>query len=231
MRILRATLAECADLTGAVVAIDVLRSFSTAAYALAAGARAVVAVDTVAAAQALRRRWPGALTVGALAGGAPVPQFDLGNSPSLLAAHDLRGRTILQHTAGGVQALVRSQRAELVLAASLVCARATAEHLRAAAPDVVTLVVTGEWTDRDGDEDHACADYIAALLGGADPDPAPYAARVRASDFGRRFGSAAHPALPLADLECCAAADRFDFAMPVRRRAGHAMLLPARRPS
>jgi 2-phosphosulfolactate phosphatase len=79
-------------------------------------------------------------------------------------------------------------------------------------------MVTGIWVDRNGDEDHACADLIAALLRGEDPLRAPYEARVRDSDFGRRFCAGNDPALPRADLDACAQADRFDFAMPVHRR-------------
>jgi 2-phosphosulfolactate phosphatase len=88
----------------------------------------------------------------------------------------------------------------------------------------VTLVVTGVWTDRDGDEDHACADLIEALLRGDDPPRAPYEARVRACDFGRRFISGSDSHLPVADLDCCAAVDRFDFALAVRRTPGGAII-------
>jgi hypothetical protein len=51
---------------GAVVVIDVLRSFTTAAYALACGADEVMAVDSVAAARALRAGDPTALAIGAV---------------------------------------------------------------------------------------------------------------------------------------------------------------------
>jgi 2-phosphosulfolactate phosphatase len=40
---------------------------------------------------------------------------------------------------------------------------------------------------------------------------------VRDSDFGRRFSAGNDPHLPAADLDCCAAVDRFDFALPIRR--------------
>ena len=39
---------EVADVAGAVVAVDVIRAFTTAAYAFAAGARHIFLVDTVA---------------------------------------------------------------------------------------------------------------------------------------------------------------------------------------
>ncbi len=217
MKILRSDLPHCPDLCGAVVVIDVLRSFSTAAYALARGASEVVAVESIDAARALRALDRNALAIGAIGGGAPAPGLDMGNSPSQVAALDLRGRRVILYTAGGTRGLVACHHADVLLAASLVCADATAAFLRALAPPSVTVVVTGTWSDRDGDEDHACADLIEALLHGDDPPRAPYAARVRDSDFGRRFGAGTDPNLPAADLDCCAAVDRFDFALPTRR--------------
>ena len=48
-------------------------------------------------------------------------------------------------------------------------------------------------------------------------DPAPYIARVRASDFGRRFSAGSWEHLPPADLELATRADCYDFPMPVTR--------------
>ena len=219
MKVMRTDLAHGHELEGAVVVIDVLRSFSTAAYAFAAGAVAVVAAESIAAIAALRDHHPRSLTTGALPGGAPVEGLDFGNSPSQIAQRDLAGITLIQYTAGGVRGLVDCDHATQVLAGSLVCARATARYLQQLAPPVVTFVITGLWTDRDGDEDHACADLIAAYLLGEEPHPAPYAQRVRNSDFGRRFASGRYAHLPAADLDLCSAVDRFDFAMPMRRIA------------
>ncbi|NHC06733.1 2-phosphosulfolactate phosphatase [Azonexus fungiphilus] len=203
-----------------VVVIDVLRSFTTAAVALDRGAAAIHAVEAVAAAAALAARLDGALSIGAVGGGDPVAGFDFGNSPASLLAADLAGRPVVLSTAAGVRGLQRFGDARRLYAASLVCARATAAAILADGADEVCFVITGEWVDRDGDEDIACADYIEALLCGRTPDPADYARRVRESDFGRRFGQPGWPNLPGADLELCADADRFDFAMPVRRRDG-----------
>lgn len=203
-----------------VVVIDVLRSFTTAAVALDRGAAAIYPVEAVAAAAALAARLDGALSIGAVGGGDPVAGFDFGNSPASLLAADLAGRPVVLSTAAGVRGLQRFGDARRLYAASLVCARATAAAILADGAAEVCFVITGEWVDRDGDEDIACADYIEALLCGRTPDPADYARRVRESDFGRRFGKPGWPNLPGADLELCADADRFDFAMPVRRRDG-----------
>lgn len=215
----RADLADRVTLRGVVVVIDVLRSFSTAAYALAAGAHELVAVDSADAARALRAADDQALAIGAVGGGAPAAGMDLGNSPSLVAGLDLRGRRVILCTAGGTRGLQASVQADLLLAAGLVNASATAALLLQRAPAEVSLLVTGTWTDRNGDEDHACADLITALLRGEDPPRAAFEARVRDSDFGCRFSAGNDVHLPVADLVCCAVADRFDFAMTVQRQA------------
>ncbi len=207
-----------------VVVIDVLRSFTTAAIALSRGARAIFPVESVAGAAALAARMTHSVSVGAVGGGDPVPGFDFGNSPAALAEAALAGKNVVLTTAAGVRGLQRYAGARRLFAASLVCARATAAAIRAAKAREVCFVITGEWVDRDGDEDIACADYIEALLKSDTPDPADFAQRVRDSDFGRRFRSGAWPNLPLADLDLATEVDRFDFAMPVRREAGQLVI-------
>ena len=227
MEVRRADLATAPEPVDAVVVIDVLRSFSTAAYAFAAGARAIYPVGEMAHALALRADLPNALTIGAAPGGWPIPEFDLTNSPAAVAALDLSGRELIHCTAGGMRALTAWQGASWVFAASLVCARATARQVRRLAPARLTLVVTGKWTDRDGDEDSACADYIETLIRDGAAAAAPFEARVRRSDFGRRFTGAPDTAHPSADLQCCAVADRFDFALQVVRLGDRLALQPA----
>lgn len=217
------------DASDTVVVIDVLRSFTTAAVALERGARAVYPVEGVVAAAGLAARLAGSVSVGAVGGGDPVPGFDYGNSPSQLAEADVAGRPVVLTTAAGVRGLQRFHRAHHLFAASLLCARATAKAIRAARAREVCFVITGEWVDRDGDEDIACADYIEALLLGENAQADVFAQRVRDSDFGRRFAGGASPNLPPADLEIAADADRCTFAMPViRREDGHLVILKPR---
>lgn len=211
-----------------VVVIDVLRSFTTAAYAFAAGASTIYPVETVSGAYRLQRRFPDAATTGAVGGGDPVAGFDFGNSPSQLDGVRLDGRPLIQTTAGGVRGLSRFRHARALFAGSLVLGRATAQALLELQPAEVCFVITGEWVDRDGDEDVACADYLDALLRGDNPDPEPYAARVRDSDFGRRFQAGNNPSLPAVDLTLCAQVDRFDFALIATHADGRLQLRRSR---
>ncbi|MBP5997173.1 MAG: 2-phosphosulfolactate phosphatase [Azonexus sp.] len=212
------------DTRDTVVVIDVLRSFTTAAVALASGARAIYPIAGISTAMALRGRMPAAVSVGAVVGGDPAPGFDFGNSPALLLQADLAGKAVVMSTAAGVRGLQRFRQARQLYAASLVCARATAAAIRAAGAQEVCFVITGEWVDRDGDEDIACADYIESLLCGDQAAPAQFAQRVRESDFGRRFAAGTWPNLSAADLELCAQPDLFGFAMPVGQEGTHQVI-------
>ncbi|MEP7188460.1 MAG: 2-phosphosulfolactate phosphatase, partial [Roseiflexaceae bacterium] len=142
MHIERATNETCGLATGVVVAIDVIRAFTTAAFALATGARDIVPVGTVEQALELRTRFPDALLIGEV-GGYPIDGFDFGNSPSAFLGQDLAGRRLIQRTSAGTQGLVLSLKAETLFAGSLVCAAATARALARSRPAAVTLVATG----------------------------------------------------------------------------------------
>jgi len=219
MRIERATNDTCGTAAGAVVAIDVIRAFTTAAFALAAGARDIVPVGTVEEALALRARFPGALAIGEV-GGYPIDGFDFGNSPSALLDQDLAGRRLIQRTSAGTQGLVRSLKAETLFAGSFVCAAATARAIARSAPASVTLVATGVFPGRDGDEDLACADYLAALLRGEPSNIPALIRRVRDSGSGQLFTDPDDLVFPTSDLDLCVDVDRFDFALHVERRDG-----------
>jgi len=216
MRIRRATLETCHTATGTVVAIDVIRAFTTAAFAFAAGARDIVLVGEVEEALALRERFPRALLMGEVKGVQPE-SFDLGNSPSALIGLDLAGRRIIQRTSAGTQGVVRSTQAKALLTSSFVCAGATARYLMKQNPASVTFVITGAGVGTDGDEDAACADYVQALLRGETPGAAPFLQRVRNSTDGRFFAQMP-PRFPMSDLDCCLSVDHFDFAMVVERQ-------------
>jgi 2-phosphosulfolactate phosphatase len=223
LEIHKLSLDACHQATGVVVVIDVIRAFTTAAFAFAAGAQTITPVGTVEQALALRQHSPNAVLMGEVHG-LPVEGFDYGNSPSALVGVDLTGRHIIQRTSAGTQGIVRSANAEILLAASLCCAGATARYVRTLAPRELTLVITGWDHGARGEDDAACADYLEALVRGERPDPAPFIQRVRQSSEGIVVASNTRPGSPPADLECCVDVDRFDFAMLVSRQNGQLVM-------
>ncbi len=105
----------------------------------------------------------------------------------------------------------------IAIACSLAVASATARAIRAAAPELVTLVATG--SDRGHPEDRACAVYLEHVLRGETPDVAELLAPLHRTDRYRELAEGHWPGFPATDLDLCLAADRFDFAMPVERDA------------
>ena len=223
MQIERATLDTCHTADGVVVAIDVIRAFTTAAFAFAAGAKDIFPVGTVEEAFALRERFPDALMMGEVRGHRP-DHFDFGNTPSVLAQNNLQGQRMIQRTGAGTQGLVRSTKADVLLATSFVCASATVRYIEHLNPARVALVATGFAPE--GAEDDACADYLAALLRGEQPDTMPFLERVRNSYAGQRLSEPNDTSFPAADLNCCVDIDRFDFAMPVERQEDLLIMRP-----
>jgi len=219
----RATLETCAAASGVVVAIDVIRAYTTAAYALAAGAQEILLTGTVEEALALRHQIPGALVMGEVNGLRP-PGFDFGNSPSALVGLDFSRRTLIQRTSAGTQGPVRAMHASALFGASFVVAGATARAVRCLPPGEITLIATGVRPEDRGEEDVALADYLESLLHEQQPDPVPYLDRARRSQAAQKFLDSANAEFPADDLVCCLAVDRFDFALRIERRNGNLVL-------
>ncbi len=125
---------ELDGVNGAVVVVDVIRAFTTAAYAFASGAAEIYLVGTVDEALAFKAAQPGSLAMGEERGLRPNG-FDFPNSPAKVRAADLDGRTLVQRTSAGTQGVVRAVDASRLWAASLVVASATARATLALGPD------------------------------------------------------------------------------------------------
>jgi 2-phosphosulfolactate phosphatase len=196
---------------GAVVVIDVLRSFTVSAYALAEGARECLLVATITEALALQARMPGCV-VSAEEGALPVPGIPISNSPTQIKAADLKGRTLIQRSSAGTTVMAAVESAGELYAASLVVAAATVNALMSSRQQVLSLIASA-----DHPEDHACAAYMEGLIRGEHPDLDRLLQPLYESERYARAISGDWPGFPPSDLELALAADAFDFAMPVTR--------------
>lgn len=189
--------------TGVVVVIDVLRAFTTAAYAFHAGLSEIQLVATVEEAMAAAGFRMGEV------GGRLIPGFDHNNSPSRLVGRRLAGRGILR-TGSGTQCVMAATGASEVWLGSLVVASATARAL--ADRGEVTLVASGP--PHEGEEDLACADWIASLLQGTPCTRDAVVSAVRTSRAAAKHAPE-DPDFPPEDVACAVAIDAFDFAIKV----------------
>jgi len=224
MRFHYADLEDCHDAKGVVIVIDVLRAFSTAAYAFSRGAKEILLVSTVDEALSLRSVIPHSRAMGEV-GGLRPEGFDFGNSPTYIDETDLSGITMIHRTSAGTQGVVRSRGAEALLASSFVVAKATAQYISKLAAPEVTFVITGK-SYNGGDEDLACAQYLENLLKGSQPDINPFIKRVLESRDAFPHLDPAQREFPLSDLEYCTQVDKFDFAMPISRENGNFIMRP-----
>lgn len=223
MKFNRLTLDNCHTVTGIVLIIDVLRAFSTAAYAFSRGAKEIRLVSGVQEALDLKSQIPNAKAMGEV-GGLPPEGFDFGNSPTRILEHDLTGVTLVQRTGAGTQGAVRSVNAEVMLATSFVVAQATMDYVLRLNPGEITFVITGGMGN---DEDVACADFLEKQVTGQETEAQEYIRRVYASRDALEH-MPDHPQFPKADLDYCSRIDAFDFAMPIVRENGNLIMKPSR---
>ncbi|MCX6970553.1 MAG: 2-phosphosulfolactate phosphatase [Verrucomicrobia bacterium] len=203
----------------AVVVIDVLRAFSTAAVALDRGAAEIYPVLDVAEAFERRAREPDLVLMGET-DCRPIPGFDLGNSPVDAAAFPFSGRRAVQRTTAGTRGLVTCSAAPSLWAASFLVASATVAALKTSGAKSVAFIITGTVHYGHADEDVACAEWMTELLRGNRPPVEPFLDRVRESVAAATFMDPASPLHAPADVDFCARADVFDFALKVESAPG-----------
>jgi 2-phosphosulfolactate phosphatase len=222
MEIIHATGVEGArEARGLAVVIDVLRSFTVSAYALAGGARECRLVTTTDEARALAAVTPGAV-ICAEEEGLPVQGIAISNSPTQIHRTDLKGRILVQRSSAGTPVAASVRAGVDIFAASLVVARATVQACLLRRPTTLTLIASADYP-----EDHACAHYIEAVIRGETPDIEDLLQPLKKSERYALLKSGAWPGFPPTDLELALDPDRFGFAMPVTRTAGYLRLTMA----
>jgi 2-phosphosulfolactate phosphatase len=209
---------QAAGVTGAVVVVDVLRAFTTAAVALAGGARHIYLVADVDEALAFKAAVPGSLAMGEEHGRRPAG-FDFANSPTEVAAADVRDRVIVQRTSSGTQGVVAARSATRLWCASLVCASPTAAAVRSAGLGAPAYVITG-WSAAapgSGADDLATAELIERARCGEPLEAAATAHLVATSQEAGRTLAIGPGHVHPGDITHAIAVDAFDFAMEVTR--------------
>ncbi len=215
MKFNRYVLEDCHNATGIVLIIDVLRAFSTAAYAFSRGAKQIRLVSGIQEALELKANLPNARAMGEV-GGLPPEGFDFGNSPTRILEHDLTGVTLIQRTGAGTQGAVRAVNAGVTLAASFVVAKATMDYVLKSKPAEISFVITGGMGN---DEDVACAEHLEKLFTGQSITAELFIQRVKSARDALQHMEE-HPQFPYSDLDYCSRIDYFDFAMPIERKNG-----------
>jgi 2-phosphosulfolactate phosphatase len=169
------------------------------AYALAGGARECLLVTTTDEGRAFAAAIPGAL-LSAEEGGLPVPGIAISNSPTMIAAADVKDRVLVQRSSAGTQVTAAVPQGVDIFAASLVVARATVQACLLSRPKHLTFIASADFP-----EDHACARYMEALIRGETPDADRLLQPLRDTERYARLASGSWPGFrpPTSSLPSC----------------------------
>ena len=204
---------------GPVVVVDVIRAFTTAAYAFGSGAAEIYLVGDVDEALAFKAAHPGTIALGENRGQRPEG-FDYPNSPAMVGRVDLTGRTLVQRTSAGTRGVVAATGADRLWAASLACASATARAVDVAGLGEPTYVITGRFEDRpgaSGDDDEMTARLIERARLGQPLAAASTSQALLGTDEAAKTLALGPEHCDPTDIELAATVDAFDFAMEVER--------------
>ena len=201
---------------GVTVIIDVFRAFSFEAYMFSMGVERIFPTASVEFAKGMKKRNPDYILAGER-GGKIIDGFDIGNAPSDLHKLSLCGRCAVHTTSAGTQGIDNAKNADLILGASLVNARATAEFIRKSGADKVSLVCMGLAAKEPTDEDTLCARYIKSILCGGDIDMKKEIEALKLTSGAKFFDKNQSDVFPEADFYMCTDVDKFDFVMKYTR--------------
>ena len=219
------------DLAGATaVVIDAIRATTTIVAALAAGCRDCLPYRTPDEVRAeAARRPPGTVVTAGERLGVRIEGLDFNNSPSVMTAANVGGRTLLLTTTNGTQAILDARAARTVLIAALPNRRAIARRAAAMGRRVV-FVSAGTVGTVSCEDTLVAGAVIEAIL--AEPGDAPWhledsaqvalaawrgAAGRLADLFHQTWGGAFIAQLGLEDdLAVCAQVDTMDIVPVVR---------------
>ena len=195
---------------GLTVVIDVFRAYSLEAYLLHRGAEKIIPLADAEEAYRLKEKHPDMLLAGER-GGAILPGFDFGNSPSQAEAVPVAGKTVIHTTSAGTQGIANALYAEEILGGSLVTARSVAAYIRRRNPAEVSLVCMGLAAKTPTEEDTLCAEYIRSILEGTSIDMAKEIELLKYTSGAKFFDPAQQSVFPEADFHMCVKTDLFPF--------------------
>jgi len=201
---------------GITVIIDVFRAFSLEAYLMAAGAEKIIPVGSKEVAYKLKEKYPDMILAGERHGKI-LPGFDMGNSPSQLNEVSVMGKTVIHTTSAGTQGIANANKADEILGASFLTAKATAEYIKKKNPKKVSLVCMGLEAKKETEEDTLCAEYIRSLLLGEEMHLDTEINSLKHTSGAKFFDKEQNTVFPENDFYMCTEVNKFDFILRLKR--------------
>ena len=129
----------------------------------------------------------------------------------------MTGKTLIHTTSAGTQGIIAAEKADRILVAALVNAKATAQYIQQLGVDRVSLVCMGYEDRVPTEEDTVCAEYIRSILLKQPYDQAAAVKLMRETSGQRFFIPEDQSFAPQRDFALCIQFDQFPFAMEIRQ--------------
>jgi 2-phosphosulfolactate phosphatase len=216
---------QAPECEGHVIVIDVLRAFTTAAYAFAQGTEKILLVGTPKEAFEIKRCNPDYLLVGEN-GGRKIEGFDYGNSPETIWQLNLENKTLILRSSSGTQGVVNARNTKQIYLGSLVVAQSTCNYLTQKFADPVTILAMESVGPEETNEDIACRDYMVGLLKNTPHSKETIRDRVIQSPAAQQALDPKIDYKTPGDLECALQFNKFNFIMQVQNENGWLVARP-----
>ena len=199
----------------AVIVIDVIRAFTVAHLAFLQEIEKIHLVAEPDEAYSLREKNPDLVLLGEV-NGYPISDFDFCNSPARIVDADLKGKTLVQRTSNGVQAVLNNLGPNWLLTTGLIGAQSTAKFIRKKIDVGEVRTVRLIASHPESEEDIACGEYIIDLIEGYNKiDLNEVRERIRRSTAAEKFHDPNLPHFEPEQLEHCLRSEDHDFVMSV----------------
>lgn len=208
------------------VVIDVIRAFTVAHYAFMNGVQGIMLAGSVDEAFRMKNQYPQYVLAGEIKG-LPIPGFEIDNSPARIQAADLNGKMLIQKTTNGVRATLNSLNAEHVFVTGFSNARTTAAYIKQNLLKEQDMTINLIASHPSGDDDLACAQYMAEILQSSDQVLADQTvARISQSAAAEKFYDDERPEFLREDIRLCIQELPSTFVMKVNERNGIPFIQP-----
>ena len=204
------------------VVIDVFRAFTTACYVLERHPASYFYSYSCKAVEKLTLQSINPLLIGKPEKGSKLI-YHIPNSPTRVLQEEIENRKIIHRSESGSRGILSAHKADLVLAAGLVNARATVDYIKTFKNSIVTILPMGHEATSPSLEDEICAQYLLALMNSKSFDTSIYFLELL-SGPGKYFFSNDQNQYPKEDFAMCLELNKFNFAIQAQLYSNYAVL-------
>ncbi len=209
------TLAGAVQAKGLAVVVDVFRASTTACYAVAAGAQAVIVATNFEQAEALLAASPQRVLLGGVDCAANIWRA---NSPGMVERSDISGLEAILVSPTMTSGLdVALETAQEVVLGAFVNAGAVVKYAQGTAWDEMVLLALGSSGKVRSQEDTMCAMYVKNELEGYPNSFSALKGFLATVESALPFFDQGREDAPESDFDLCMDLDRYDFLLRAER--------------